>query len=405
MTTYVSPYTGQTINPSQVGFENLSISVDTYLEWPINGNTTNVVANILDVTATTNGLLLYMPPATQVSVGQSTLIRNIGAYDFTVVDISGNTIVVVVASTAQYVYVVSNTSINGSWQSLQFGAGTSAANAAALAGYGLKAVGTTLNTVMPPFSVSSNYAILASAQSQTVVWTSGAGTITLPSASSVDLGWFVTIKNDGTGTLNVTPIGSDTIDGDNNFQLQPSESFTLVSNLSSWISYGYGQSNLFVFTELVLNVTSGVYTLTASQAANLIQQYQGTLTGNVTVIVPPVVQFYAMSNNTTGSFTLTFSTGVSGGSTVQLNQNQSVILICDGTNVYNAQTATSSSFSTISIAAGSAAAPSLNFIGNTVTGLYQPTSNTLGISLNGNNVATFTETALLVPVGIAGGSI
>jgi hypothetical protein len=47
----------------------------------------------------------------------------------------------------------------------------------------------------------------------------------------------------------------------------------------------------------------------------------------------------------------------------------------------------------------------LNFIGNTISGLYQPTSNTLGIALNGNNVATFTETALLVPVGIAGGSI
>ena len=405
MTTYVSPYTGQTINPSQVGFENLSISVDTYLEWPINGNTTDVVANILDVTATTNGLHLYMPPATQVSVGQSTLIRNIGSHDFTVVDIGGNTIVVVVASTAQYIYVVDNTTVNGSWQSLQFGAGTSAANAAALAGYGLKAVGTTLNTVMPPFQVGSDYTILVSAQSQTVVWTGGAGTITLASASSVTLGWFVNIKNDGTGTLNVQPVGTDTIDGDSYFQLQPAESFTLVSDGSFWVSYGYGQSNLFVFTELVLNITSGVYTLSATQAANLIQQYQGTLTGNVTVILPPVVQFYAISNNTTGSYTLAFSTGISGGSTVSLAQNQTIILICDGINVYNAQTATSSSFTTISLAQGSAAAPSLNFIGNTISGLYQPSSNSLGVSLNGQNVATFTQTALLVPVGIAGGSI
>jgi len=310
-----------------------------------------------------------------------------------------------VASTAQYIYVVDNTTVNGSWQSLQFGAGTSAANAAALAGYGLKAVGTTLNTVMPPFQVGSDYTILVSAQSQTVVWTGGAGTITLPSASSVTLGWFVNIKNDGTGTLNVQPVGTDTIDGDAYFQLQPAESFTLVSDGSFWVSYGYGQSNLFVFTELVLNITSGVYTLSATQAANLIQQYQGTLTGNVTVILPPVVQFYAISNNTTGSYTLAFSTGISGGSTVSLAQNQTIILICDGINVYNAQTATSSSFTTISLAQGSAAAPSLNFIGNTISGLYQPSSNSLGVSLNGQNVATFTQTALLVPVGIAGGSI
>jgi hypothetical protein len=405
MTTYVSPYTGQTINPSQVGFENLSISVDTYLEWPINGNTTNVVANILDVTATTTGLLLYMPPATQVSVGQSTLIRNVGSHDFTVVDISGDTIVVVVAGTAQYIYVVGNSTINGSWQSLQFGAGTSAANAAELAGYGLNAVSTTLNTVTPPFTVSSNYSILPSAQSQTAVWVGGAGTITLPSASAVTVGWYVIIKNDGTGTLNVDPVGSDTIDGDSYFQLQPAESFTLVSAGLSWISYGYGQSNLFVFTELVLNITGGVVTLSASQAANLIQQYQGTLTSNATIILPPVVQFYAMSNNTTGSFTLTFSTGVSGGATVALNQSQSIILICDGTNVYNAQTSTATSFPSITVNPGSAASPSINFNGNTNTGIYQPTGNTVGISLNGSNAATFTVNGLLVPVGIAGGSI
>jgi hypothetical protein len=405
MTTYVSPYTGQTISPSQVGFENLSIAANTYLEWPINGNTTNVVANILDVTASVDGLELYMPPATQVSVGQTTLIRNIGSHDFNVVDISGNTIVVVVASTAQYVYVVDNTSINGTWQSLQFGAGTSTANAAALAGYGLKAVGTTLNTVAPPFTVGSDYTILPAAQSQTVVWTGGAGTLTLPSASSVALGWYVVIKNDGTGTLNVTPVGTDSIDGDSYFQLQPAESFTLVSNLSFWVSYGYGQSNLFVFTELVLNISSGVVTLTASQAANLVQQYQGSLTGNVTVILPPVVQFYAISNNTTGAFTLTFSTGVSGGSVIVLGQGQTIIAICDGTNIYNAQTSTSSSFTAITIGKGSAAAPSLNFVGNINSGLYQPTSNSLGVALNGVNVATFTETGLLVPIGIQGGSI
>ena len=52
MTTYTSPYTGQTISPSQVGYENLTISSNTTLQWPINGNTTDVVANIIDVTAT-----------------------------------------------------------------------------------------------------------------------------------------------------------------------------------------------------------------------------------------------------------------------------------------------------------------------------------------------------------------
>ena len=89
---YVNPITGQTISPSQVGYEALTISTDTELDWPINGTTsTDVVAAIIQVTATVGSLKLYLPSALQVSTGQSVLIQNIGSNTFTVTDISGNT--------------------------------------------------------------------------------------------------------------------------------------------------------------------------------------------------------------------------------------------------------------------------------------------------------------------------
>ena len=116
MTSYVNPYTGQTISPSQVGYEALTVSTDTVLEWPINGNTDNVVANIIEVTATTTGIELFMPPATSVSTGQSALVRNIGVNTFTVVDTSGNTIVSIASGIAEYIYVTDNSTINGSWE-------------------------------------------------------------------------------------------------------------------------------------------------------------------------------------------------------------------------------------------------------------------------------------------------
>ena len=165
MTSYVNPYTGQTISPSQVGYESLSISVDTVLQWPINGNTSDVVANIVEVTATTTGIELFMPPATQVSTGQSALIRNIGSNTFNVVDTSGNAIVSVASGVAQYIYVTDNSTIDGSWESVTFGAGTSSANAATLAGYGLQATGTTLNTVTPVSTFGSDYTMLGTDQS------------------------------------------------------------------------------------------------------------------------------------------------------------------------------------------------------------------------------------------------
>lgn len=404
MTTYVNPYTGQTISPSQVGYESLTISTNTLLQWPVNGNTSNVVANIIEVTATTTSLLLELPPAVQVSVGQSVLIRNVGSNAFTVTDTSGNTIVSIASGIAQYVYLIDNTTLNGTWSTVQFGAGTSAANAATLAGYGLKAIGTTLNTVTPVNTFSSSHALLSTDQSSIWVWTGGAGSITLPSSGSVGTNWFVIVKNDGTGILTVYPQGTDTIDGNATQQLQIGESFVCVSSGSTWYSYAYGRSSTFFFTQLVKNVTGGTVTLTSAEAANVVQEYQGALTSNCTVILPPTVQLYSFSNLTTGSYTLTFKTTALGAGTVVLPQGQTVIAICDGTNVYNSQTSTSSFINALTLGNGSAASPSLSFTGDATTGLYLAASHQLGFAVSGSNAATLTSSGLLVPVGISAGA-
>jgi len=402
---YTNPYTGATISPSQVGYENLTISADTVLQWPVNGNTTSVVANIIEVTATTNtNLKLYMPAATQVSTGQSALIRNIGSYAFTVVDTDGHTIVSVASGIAQYIYVTNNSTVDGTWGIVQFGAGTSSANAATLAGNGLTALSTTLNTSTAVSTFSSNYTFLSSDRSSMYVWTGGAGVVTLPSAGSVGAGWFVVVKNDGAGILTVALNGTDTIDGNSSAQLQIAESFVIVSNGSVYYSYAYGRSSTFFFTMLVKNVTGGTVTLTSAEAAATIQEYQGTLTSNCIVILPPTVQLYSFQNKTTGSFTLTFKTSSVGASTVVLPQGQTIIAICDGTNVYNAQTSTSSFINALTLGNGSATNPSLSFQSDATTGLYLAASHQLGFAVNGVNGATLSSTGLLVPVGINGGA-
>jgi hypothetical protein len=403
MTSYVNPYTGQTISPSQVGYEKLNISSNTTLQWPVNGNTTSVVANIIEVIATTTGLSLIMPPATEVSVGQSTLINNIGANAFTVKDNSGNTIVSISSGIAQYVYLTNNSTINGTWDVVQFGAGTSSANAATLAGYGLTAINTTLNTSTSVTTISSNYTFIAGDRTSMYVWGGGAGTITMPSAVNVGAGWFVVIKNDGSGILNIAMTGSNTIDGNVSAQLQIGESFVVVSNGLNWFSYAYGRSATFFFTTLTKNITGGTVTLTSAEGSNIIQEYQGVLTSNCTVVLPSTVQLYSFQNKTSGSFTLTFKTASIGASTVVLPQNQTIIAICDGTNVYNAQTSTSSTINALTLGNGSAAAPSLSFASDATTGLYLAASNQLGFAIGGVNAGTLTSSGLLMPVGIKSG--
>lgn len=407
MTSYTNPFTGQTIQPSQVGYEQLTISTDTTLQWPVNGNDNDVVANIIEVTATTTGRKLYMPAATQVSTGQSVLIKNIGANSFTVVKSDGSTIIVVASGISQYIYLTNNTTIPGTWSTVTFGAGTSSADSASLAGYGLKAISTTLNQSYPVTNLYSNATLDDTSRAGFIVWSSGVGTITLPNASTVGNNWFCMIRNAGTGILTVAPQGTNTIDGNVNQQLQLTESFVIVSNgVNGFYSFGYGQAVEFNFTILskVLTGLGPTVTLSAAEASNVIQEYSGVLSQNINVVLPSTVQLYSMNNVTTGAYTLTFKTAAVGGATFALSQNQTVILICDGTNVFNAGTAAVSVLSSLTLAVGSPGAPSLNFQGNLNTGLYCPASSQVGISVNGSIGMTVASTGIKAPVGILSGT-
>ena len=403
MTTYLDPFSGLTINPTQVGYESLTLSSTTFLQWPINGNTSSVVANIIDVTATTTGLLLCLPNATQVSTGQSVLIRNIGSNSFTVADVLSNTIITITSGLAWYIYLTDNTTSQGTWAEVQFGAGVSTANSSALAGYGLTAINTTLNQAYSVSTLYSSTTLSASSRAQMFVWSTGAGTITLPSSGTAGNNWFAIIKNNGTGIVTITPQGSDTIDGNATQQLQLTESLVVVCNGSGFNTFAYGRSNAFAYTQLAITVTGGTYVLSSAQAANTIQTYSGALGSNQIIQVPSTVQLYAITNNTTNAYTLTVKTSGSGG-TLSISQNQTVIAICDGTNVYNANSGAAGTFTSVTLATGTVTTPTLTFTGNTTTGLYLPASNQIGVTVSGAQAALFSSSGLYVANGISGGN-
>lgn len=404
--TYVNPITGQTINPSQIGYEELTISANTALDWPINGTiSTDVVASIIQVTATVGSLELALPSALQVSTGQSVLIQNIGSNTFTVTDISGNTIVAIASGVAEYIFLTDNSTDDGTWSTVTFGAGTSSANAAALAGYGLVALSTTLNQQYAESSVFSSTLLNDTYRAQFLVWAGGVGTLTLPTASTVGNGWFVMVRNGGSGILTLTPSGTDTIDSNSTQQLQLTESLVIVSNgVNGYSTFAYGRSNTFAYTQLAKTVTGGTDILSAVEYANVVQEYYGALTSNQIIVLPSTVQIYYLNNQTTGSFSLTFKTAAVGAATVTVPQGQTLTVVCDGTNVYNSSSASGGTVTSLTINQGSAAAPSLNFTGNTNTGMYQPATNQVGFALNGSNALTLSTSGLFVPAGIAGGT-
>jgi hypothetical protein len=393
---YNSPFTGNVIQPTDVSYRSITLAANTQLEWPINGNATgDYAARIMQVSASSASLSLYMPPADQASVGQDALIRNTGSNSFTVKDYAGtNTIITVAPSESKYIYITANPTNQGTWGIIAFGVGSSSADAATLAGYGLVAVSTTLNQSHPVVTTSGNTSLDATYRAKALVWTGGAGTFTLASSTGLGDNWFTMVRNSGSGALTVAGSGGNLINGSSSIILQPTDSAMIVCSGTTFYTVGLGKSTLFNFTQLTKAVTSGAYTLTSSEASNVIQKYTGTLTGNVTITIPATVQVYYILNATSaGAYTITFTTG--SGATATVPANSQSILVCDSINILNANTYLAGSTG-ISLSDGTVSSPSLNFSTETSTGIYHATSGQFNIAVLGANIASFAASGLTI---------
>jgi hypothetical protein len=413
---YNSPFTGNVVQPTDVSYRAFTISANTQLEWPINGNATDdYSARIMEVTASAGSLELWMPPANQTSVGNDALIRNVGSNTFVVKDYAGaNTIISIAAGEAKYIYITNNPDEEGTWGIISFGVGTSNADAATLAGYGLMASGTTLNQSSEVTTYSNDTTLNVTDRAGLQVWGGGAGTFTLSSASSLANNWFTQVRNSGTGLLTIACSGGNQINGSSSITLQPSDSCFIACSGTAFYTVGLGKNTQFNFSQLVKTVDTGTYNLTSSEASNVIQKYVsvGDLTGNVTIIVPPTIQVYYIQNATSGSpsnYTVTISTGVSGGGDATINAGQQATLICDSVNLVNANTVLAGSTS-ISLIDGTVSVPALNFGSETSTGIYRPSAGKFDISILGSEVVEVSATGIDVTGtgnfsgGIAGGT-
>lgn len=339
MTSYTNVFGGTVIYPAEVSYRAVSLTANVTLSWPTEVSTDqNVVAQIMDVTPSGAGLTITMPPANQVSVGETTLIFNVGSSSFTVADYDGNTIASISPGLAWQLYVTSNTTEAGSWRPLQYAAGASSATAGALAGAGIKAISSTLNQSAPIVQLATSYAIGNTDRARVFLWTGGAGTFTLPSASVVGNDWFCYIRNGGTGAVTVIGPGGETVNGDVSLTFNPGDSSSVICDGSNFFTVGFGQPPEFNFDYVTISLTgeTSPYALAGANLNRITYNFSGILTSNMIVVVPDTIQQYWVANNTTGSYTLTIANA--GGTGVVVPQGSRTILYCDGVDVYQAET-------------------------------------------------------------------
>ena len=338
---YTQVFGGNTIYPSDVSYLALTLTADITLEWPLEASTgNNVVARILDVTS--NGAFsISMPNATQTGVGQTILFNNVAATTFTVKSYTGTTLISIPSGTQWELYLTDNTTTTGTWRAFQFGAATTSAQAAALAGYGLVAQGATLAQSEPVTVFNTSYTFGAADRAGAYVWDGGLGAVTLPAASTAGNNWFVSLRNDGTGNLTLTAAGSDLINGAATLVLRPADSATVVTDGVSFWTIGLGQDPVFAFDYTSISITSQTspYTLSGAELNRIAYQFVGVLTANMVVYVPATTQQYWVANDTTGgSFTLSIGTSTQA-SPLTVPRGSRGIYYCDGTSVLKADTA------------------------------------------------------------------
>jgi hypothetical protein len=402
MPTFTSPFTGTVVQPTDVSYYALSFSANVQLFWPAVVNPTQVpAARIIDATPSVASLIITLPEANQGTTGADILIRNFGAVAFTVQNFGGTGSVSVPAGVSKYFYLSDNSTSAGVWQNVTFGAGTSSADAASLAGLGLVALAGKLNTTQNIIEVSSPPTITDNSRASTFVWVSGNNTINLPTATSLTSGWFIAFRNSGTGTLTFAAQGASLINGSATLGINPGESGFIMfqQSTNNFFTVGLAIPSNVTFTSATYDVDSIIgNTFSLVSYAPIIQTYtalSGTRSATLAVTLPATTQLYVLVNDTgQPTYNVTFKVSGSLQTPISLTDGSIALVLSDGNFLYVISQTTTNVFLGIN---GSAAAPSHSFISNTNTGMYLIGTNVLGLSANSANMLRLDNTNTLSP--------
>ena len=376
MSSFYNIFGGSTVNPANLSFGDYDLAESVVLEWPGDGLvTTNAVVDIIRLTPSSPARSVTLPDATKGSVGASILFYNRGSQTALVLDAGGSVVASVDAGDAFYVILRDVSTAAGSWDAMEFGAVTSAAQASQLASPSVSALGSVLVQSWPVSIRSTDYTTGVADRGNALVWIGGAGQITIGAAEGVGAGWFTAIRNAGEGTLTLDLESNDdaldTVQGSAaGATLEPGESTIIVCTGEEFFLLCRTTDTASSFSYLEIDVSgTGDYTLSSAELGYSAYRLNGTLTGNRNVIVPATVAQYLVNNKTTGAFTLTVKTAA--GTGIAVATNEAKLLYADGTNVVDG--ATSGISTPISVANGGTGATTgdnaLANLGGTSTGI------------------------------------
>ena len=120
MTVYTNIFGGSNIYPSDVSYDAITLTADETYFWPLESAPgENLIASIVDVTASAGPFAIILPDAREASTGQTILFNNVGANAFVVKNAAGTQILSVAIGTTWQIYLTDNTTEAGTWRTFQ----------------------------------------------------------------------------------------------------------------------------------------------------------------------------------------------------------------------------------------------------------------------------------------------
>lgn len=394
MTTFVSPFTGDVVQPTDVSYDSLQFSTDQVLVWPnyaVPGATTVAAARIIDCVATTTGLKITLPAGNQGSVGSDILFRNKGDNPFVVEDISGDQSVTIAVGGSRYFYLVDNSTEDGQYSNVEFGAGTSIADAASLVGSGLTNQAGRLETSTSVLEVLEAPTLDEESRAIAYVWKNGAGSFQLPDPATLSAGWFIMVRNGGTGTLLIDAPSGALIDNITTATLYPQDSTIIVfdKTTSNFFTVGLTRPSILSYTAAsydVDNITGNTLNLvTYAPTIETFVAFSGTRTETLNVVLPAITQVYIISNDTQQSgYAITFQVTGSTQPPIPVSDGTAVILLSDGNSlsILSSQSITGNFLAND----GTVSSPSYSFTSDSSSGMYLNSIHRLGLAAYGVNM-------------------
>ena len=291
---------GASVSPAQASFEPLDLTVNTALVWSLEASEgTPVVAALMAVTPSAIGLSLAMPDATQGATGIVSIIYNPGNATFNLTDTNGALVVSVAAGAAWVISLTDNGTPAGTWLALQLGALTSAADAGQLAGYGLQALSTKLQSFIQTSYFNTNELIDLTYRASGIVWQgASAGNFQLDLIANLTAGWWALFTNEGTEEVTITASSGNTINGVDQITLPPGGSGAPYSVLVVAASDGF---NTFAGTPAIIPISGGG--TGADNAPDALTNFGGSTIGIEIFEAPNAAAILALLGIGAGAFT------------------------------------------------------------------------------------------------------